>query len=124
MTQLRLTDLHTRRGRSGRPWERVKAIVYREETHCWLCGHWVDQTLHHQEPMARSADHLVQLAHGGNPLARTNLRLAHRRCNTIRGNKLRHVKQDHCACSQGQPCAPPLTAQRTPRSLSVDARKI
>lgn len=120
MVQLPLTDLHTRRGRSGRPWERVKAQVYRDETHCWLCGHKVDQSLHAQHPMARSVDHLHTLHHQGPPLARTNTRLAHRRCNTIRGNKLRHIKREHCACTQGFPCAPLQPAQ----TLSVDATSI
>lgn len=92
-------------GRAGRPWRTVQAQVYREETHCWLCHQPVDPSLPPNHPHSRSADHLVQLTHGGPPLARTNLHLAHRRCNTVRGNKLRNLDREHCACSQGQPCA-------------------
>lgn len=110
------------RGRSGRPWERAKAIVYREETHCWLCATPVDQTLPASHPASRSVDHLHTLHHGGPHLARTNHRLAHRRCNTIRGNKLRNLDKQHCACSINQPCAP-LTP-RTTRTLIVDATTI
>jgi hypothetical protein len=55
--------------------------------------------------MARTADHLVQLQHGGDPLARTNLRLAHLRCNVIRSNRLRGLPVAACACSHGLPCA-------------------
>jgi hypothetical protein len=109
------------RGRSGRPWERAKHLVYREETHCWLCHQPVDQTLDQRHRMARTVDHLVQLTHGGPHLARTNHRLAHRSCNSIRGNKLKRVNREHCACTQGQPCAPLTTANR---ELVVDARTI
>lgn len=110
------------RGRSGRPWERAKAHVWQEETCCWLCSHPVDQTLPATHPASRTADHLHTLDHGGPPLARTNLRLAHRRCNTIRGNKLRNLEREHCACTIGQPCAP-LTPQST-TILTVDPRSI
>lgn len=110
------------RGRSGRPWERAKAHVWREETHCWLCGYAVDQTLHQRDPWSRTADHLHTLDHGGPPLARTNLRLAHRRCNTIRGNKLRNLDRNHCACTLGQPCAP--LGPTRPSTLIVDPRSI
>lgn len=77
------------RGRTGRPYVRLKARVFREESHCWVCGAFVDQTLHHNDPMARTLDHVRQLVDGGDLLDRTNARLAHRRCNTIRSNKLR-----------------------------------
>jgi 5-methylcytosine-specific restriction endonuclease McrA len=63
--------------------------VYSEETHCWLCGEWVDQTLHWLAPMARSVDHVVELWQGGDPQDRNNCRLAHRRCNTRKSNQLR-----------------------------------
>lgn len=79
----------TNPGRSGRPWARLRARVFREETHCWLCHRWVDQTLHQWHPMSRTVDHVIPLNQGGPPLDRTNCRLAHRRCNTIRANKLR-----------------------------------
>jgi 5-methylcytosine-specific restriction endonuclease McrA len=109
-------------GRSGRPWRTVHAQVYREETHCWLCRVWVDPALPRQHPYSRSVDHLVQLSHQGRPQTRTNLRLAHRRCNVIRGNKLRNLNPEQCACSRGQPCqrlTPKATAE-----LSVDLATI
>jgi 5-methylcytosine-specific restriction endonuclease McrA len=67
----------------------MKARVFAEETHCWQCHAWVDQALHHHHPMSRTVDHVQQLTDGGQPLDRANLRLAHRRCNTVRSNKLR-----------------------------------
>lgn len=55
--------------------------------------------------MARTADHLVQLCHGGHPTDRANLRLCHCACNTGRSNTLRLLTIDQCACSVGLPCA-------------------
>lgn len=92
-------------GRAGWAWRQVRDQVYREETHCWLCGYPVDPGLHPNDPMARSADHLVQLCHGGHPTARAGLRLSHRRCNTARSNRLRGLAIEDCACSLGLPCA-------------------
>lgn len=105
-------------GRVGRAWREVSARVYREETDCWLCGDWVDQTLPPSTPWARSADHLIQLQHDGPPVLRSNLRLAHCRCNTARSNTLRGLTVGQCACSMGMPCAA-LESRRG--YLSVDA---
>ncbi|MFB7736177.1 HNH endonuclease [Streptomyces sp. NPDC056112] len=80
----------TRQARSGRPWLRVQAQVFAEESHCWICRKFVDQSLPGTtHPMARTVDHVHALWLGGDPLDRSNCRLAHRRCNTIRNNQLR-----------------------------------
>ena len=79
--------------------------MYAEETHCWLCGRYVDQRLPATHRRSRSADHLVQLQHGGHPLRRAGLRLAHLGCNAARSNALRGLAVQDCACSQGRPCA-------------------
>lgn len=69
------------RGRSGRPWERMKARVRAEETHCAWCGQPVDQTLDGNHPDGPVVDHLREITEGGDPLDRENLALMHRRCN-------------------------------------------
>lgn len=69
---------------SGRPYRRLQAQVFNEETHCWLCHGYVNQRLPANDDMARSLDHVTPVSRGGNPLARTNARLAHRRCNSSR----------------------------------------
>ncbi|QTD96983.1 HNH endonuclease [Streptomyces cyanogenus] len=69
------------KGRSGTAWAAMRARVFAEESHCWICGQWVDQALPRTHPMSRTVDHIVQLSHGGAPLDRANCRLAHRRCN-------------------------------------------
>lgn len=70
----------TRRKR-GRPWERLRAQVLMEETHCRFCGKPVDKRLHHNHPQSAVVDHVLPLAHGGPELDRSNVRLAHRWCN-------------------------------------------
>lgn len=77
-----MTDM---RGRRGRPWRTLQARVFAEETHCHLCGEWVDQLLPPRHPRARSVDHLISLESGGPPLDRSNVRLAHLGCNSRRG---------------------------------------
>lgn len=90
--------------KSGRRWREIAAQVYREETHCWLCGDWVNQHLPYTHSMARGADHLHQIQHGGAEHARSNARLSHQRCNTGRSNRLRNLPRENCACSLGLPC--------------------
>jgi 5-methylcytosine-specific restriction endonuclease McrA len=86
-------DPRVRKGRGGRPYRRLQAQVFREETHCWLCQGYVDQTLPHNHNWARSLDHIIPLTQGGDPLARTNARMAHRVCNIARGNRIHTVTQ-------------------------------
>ncbi|MCM1972315.1 HNH endonuclease [Streptomyces sp. G1] len=80
----------TRQARSGRPWLRLQQQVFTDETHCWICHGYVDQSLPGTtHPMARTVDHVQPLWLGGDPLDRANCRLAHRRCNSARNNRLR-----------------------------------
>lgn len=104
----------SRPGRVGRPWREAMAKVFARETHCWLCGDWVNQHLPPTHRMSRTADHLIQLIHmlHLSPAERhrlatdpSNARLAHRACNTARSNRLRGLPAEQCACSQGLPCA-------------------
>jgi hypothetical protein len=101
------------------------ARVFTEEGLCWLCGRWVDHTLPGNHPLGHTVDHLVQLDHDGPELARDNLRLAHRSCNTARSNRLRRILFEDCACRHGFACGP-LVASGPPRSvfLSVDLKDI
>lgn len=77
-------------GRSGAAWLRLQAQVYAEETHCWWCGKWVDQSLDRRHRMSRTVDHVLELWEGGDPLDRANCRLAHRRCNSEKSQARRH----------------------------------
>jgi 5-methylcytosine-specific restriction endonuclease McrA len=82
------------KGRTGRPYRRLCAQVWAEETHCWVCSKWVDQTLPPQHPLSRTLDHVVPLSEGGPPVDRQNARLAHRACNTARSNRRRARPRD------------------------------
>lgn len=81
-------------GRVGKGIKDLRVQVFAEEILCWICGEWVDQTLPTMHPMARTLDHVVELARGGAPLDRGNARLAHRRCNTQRSNRNRARKRE------------------------------
>lgn len=80
--------------RGTQAWRRLCAQVYAEETHCWLCHEWVDQTLPREHPMSRTVDHVVPVARGGPPIPdRDGARLAHRRCNSERGDNPERLTQ-------------------------------
>ncbi len=98
-------------GRVGHRWREAQRPVFEQETHCWLCGGYVDTRLHPRHPQARSVDHLIQLQHDGDPHARSNCRLAHIGCNSARSNRLRRLSKRDCACSMGRPCEPLIPSQ-------------
>lgn len=85
----------------GRPWETLRYQVFATETHCWICGGWVNQSLHHRDPMSRTVDHLKPRAAGGQD-TRDNVRLAHRRCNQLRsmGSYTHPDLHDHAQAMQ------------------------
>lgn len=82
-------DLNYRRGRGGRPFERLKAHVYATETHCRKCGKPVDLTLPHRDPYtgkvniwSKTIGHPTELDAGGHPYEG---HLEHWHCNTSAG---------------------------------------
>lgn len=76
------------KGRTGRPWRRIRAQVLAESALCWLCGHPLNKTLPRDHPLAAVVDHVIPLSKGGDPLDRANLRAAHRRCNATKGARI------------------------------------
>jgi 5-methylcytosine-specific restriction endonuclease McrA len=59
---------------------RLEEIAVRDRERCWLCNQRVasvDRTLDHVMPIARGGQHI-----------KSNVRLAHRRCNSVKGTKL------------------------------------
>ena len=66
----------SKRERFGPGWDRIsRKVIERDSGICWICG----------EPGADTADHLQPRSLGG-PSSPWNLRAAHRRCNSRRGN--------------------------------------
>lgn len=90
-------DINYRRGRSGRPWERLKQAVYARETHCVICHRPVDMALPYRDPttgrvnpMSKSLDHTRELDANGHPY---DAHLAHFRCNSSRGARYGNRKR-------------------------------
>lgn len=69
--------------RSGRPYERLKKLVYQREI-CWLCGKPVNYDVPSRHPLAPSLDHRLPLIRGGDLLDINNAELAHYGCNSSR----------------------------------------
>lgn len=77
-----------RRGRSGRPLTRVKARVYATETHCCICGEWVNKDLPYINPMTGKPDlESKSFEHGNIEADPYDGHLAHLRCNLSKGGR-------------------------------------
>ncbi|WP_423817336.1 HNH endonuclease [Rothia nasimurium] len=63
----------------------LRSYVQRTQSPCWLCGQPIDLMLPYTHPMSFTADHVEAIANGGKLLS--ELRPAHRRCNSSRGRK-------------------------------------
>ncbi len=75
------------RGRAGHKWRRLQARVFRTEAVCGLCHEPVDQTLSWPHPMSRSVDHIISIKVAPHlALERTNVQLAHLKCNAAKGS--------------------------------------
>ncbi len=66
---------------------RLDEVAERDRWTCWLCDGAVDPDAPINSPGAGTVDHVVPKSRGGRTEPQ-NLRLAHRRCNTNRGNDL------------------------------------
>lgn len=53
---------------------------------CALCGELVDKTLPPHHDGAPEVDEILPVSLGGDPLLWTNVQLAHRLCNRLKGN--------------------------------------
>ncbi len=63
------------------------AIFERDGWVCQLCCEPVDRTLRSPHPLSATLDHIIPVTREG-PHASANVRLAHHRCNSRKGNKL------------------------------------
>lgn len=73
------------RGLDIKPADRL-AIYQRDCWVCGFCGGAVDPSLKSPDPWAPSLDHIIPRSKGG-PDDETNLRIVHRYCNGVRGNR-------------------------------------
>lgn len=65
----------------------ARQLAERDGWWCWLCGGAIDPALPPNSPGSGTVDHVVPRSRGGDDQP-SNLRLAHRRCNTRRGSHL------------------------------------
>lgn len=79
----------------------VEARVRAEETLCHLCLTRVDLTLPARLPASPEIDEIIPVSMGGDPLDRSNCRLAHKSCNARRGNM--SVSEFHRRYLRSQP---------------------
>lgn len=77
---------------NGHRRDQVRARVLAEEDSCWICGLPVDKELRTPHPGSPEVDEIVPVSLGGSPIERSNCRLAHRLCNSRRGNGTRRLK--------------------------------
>lgn len=70
-------------GRRGSVWRRIRAQVLAGNPYCF-CGEPINTALPAGHRLSATVDHITPLHLGGDPLARSNLRPAHRACNSAR----------------------------------------
>lgn len=87
---------------NGHRRDRLRRRVLAAYTHCALCGGEVDKTLPAYDPGAPEVDEIQPVSLGGDPLAWSNVQLAHRLCNQRKGNTLATVVEQR-APAQPQP---------------------
>lgn len=81
----RLPDPSSTRRSRNKGTQKVKLIGARDGWICHLCGEHVDKTLPPEHPRSATCDHLVPHSKGGTN-RNSNLKLAHRICNQLRGD--------------------------------------
>lgn len=82
-------DMDYRRGRSGRPLQRLKEQLKREGANlCCFCGEPIDLSLPPNHRLAWTLEHVVPLSEAPElALEIFNCREAHRSCNSSKGSR-------------------------------------
>ena len=68
--------------------DRNRRKIYATQSVCGICGKPVDFSLKYPDPMSKTVDHIIPIAHGGHPSDLDNLQLAHLACNLAKSDKL------------------------------------
>ena len=75
-------------GRSGHRWRQLRELIKARDKVCYLCGHPIDPDLPYPDPGSFTVDHKIPLSERPDLATNwENLRGAHHRCNTSRGNR-------------------------------------
>src|SRR5687768_10379368 len=73
-------------------WTELTAAHRRANGRCKLCGGRVSLTRHHRHQLSPTIDHRIPMSKGGSDY-RENLQLAHRRCNSRKGDRVKERKR-------------------------------
>lgn len=67
-------------------YRKARAAILAGATHCALCGQPLDHNAKAHTYWSTTVDHIIPISQGGNPYDLSNMRPAHKGCNTSRGN--------------------------------------
>lgn len=105
----KLDEWDPKRGRSGRPWQRLVKTYCPPGSHCAWCNEPIIFGLRPRHPLGPSLDHIVALIDGGHPTAPWNLQPMHLGCNVRKENARRRKRK---ANAIAQPRIRPRTKLR------------
>lgn len=74
-------------------YEKNRKIVLAQEEFCHICGEYVDKELKTPHPGSPEVDHVIPKEKGGRDTL-DNLKLAHRKCNRDKSDKLDYVPKE------------------------------
>ncbi len=74
-------------------WRRARQWVYDTYTHCAWCARYIEHPLPRWHPHGRTADHIIELADGGDLTDPRNLQLLCRSCNARKSNYSRQARK-------------------------------
>lgn len=83
-----------RYGKHRPQFEKNRAIIYKTQTVCGICGQPVDKTLKWPHPMSKTVDHIIPVSRGGHPSDIDNMQLAHMICNRLKSNKVQKKNEN------------------------------
>ena len=106
-----------RHGTHVAPFRTNKAIIYKTQETCGICGRPVDKSLPFPDPMSKCIDHLVPISRGGHPSDLSNLQLAHMICNRTKSNRLMASRQTE---AQSVPNMSDLPQSRDWRAYKIE----
>lgn len=77
-----------RDGYAKSTYQKNRAKLFANAETCAICGLPIDKSLKFPHPMSITADHIIPVSKGGDPMALDNLQAAHLICNEVKGSKL------------------------------------